>query len=200
MEWTRIVLLGLMSNFVAGTVPGQPPMAAEMQVRPDERVSIGNYETIDSSVGQAALAVYCPSSGIVAFSANGTAHVSEGAMTLIGYPTTYTNQGGGWTPGGGTFIAPCTGLYVFTVSFVKDAIYYGGTQDDVFVYVIQNGVSKGYAWSGEGAGLRGTGSHTVALFLNQGDYVQTFAHSDGYGLKRHLAKYDFTGYLVKKLE
>ncbi len=200
MKWTRIVLLGLMSSLVAGTAPGQPRTAAEVQIRPDERVSIGNYKTVDSSIGQTALTTPCPSSGIVAFSVNGNNHVSEGAMTLVGYPTTYTNQGGGWTPGGGTFIAPCTGLYVFTVSFVKDAYYYGGTTDDVLVYIMQNGVSKGYAWSGEGAGQRGTGTHTAALFLNQGDYIQTFAHSDNYGIKRHLSKYDFTGYLVKKLE
>jgi hypothetical protein len=199
MKWTGLVLLGLMSNLVAGTALGQSMRAAEMQVRPDERVSVGNYKTIDASVGRAALAVYCPSSGIVAFSANGSNHVSQGGMTLLGYSATYTNQGGGWTPGGSTFIAPCTGLYVFTVSFVKDAYYYGGTTDDVFVYIIQNGVGKGYAWSGAGGGQRGTGTHTVALFLNQGDYVQTFAYSDG-EYKRHLANYDFTGYLVKKLE
>ena len=42
-------------------------------------------------------------------------------------------------------MAPCTGLYFFNVSFVKDAYYYGATANDVFVHVLKNGVAEGLA-------------------------------------------------------
>ncbi len=106
-------------------------------------------------------------------------------------------MGGGWTPGGGTFIAPCPGLYSFSISFVKDAYYHGGTTNDVFVHITHNGVEKGYAWSGAGAGNRDTGAYNLVLLLQQGDYVQTFVSSDGNGATRHLARYNFTGHLVR---
>ncbi len=100
--------------------------------------------------------------------------------------------------GGGSFIAPCTGLYSFTVSFVKDPYYYGGTHDDVYVSIYHNGVDKGRAWSGEDSvSNRNTGTYTVALFMNAGDYVQTYVESDGPGLKRHLFQFNFTGFMVK---
>ena len=43
----------------------------------------------------------------------------------------------------------------------------------------------------------GPGAYSVTLFLEKGDYVQTFAASDG-NLKRHLLEYNFTGHLVKQ--
>ncbi len=165
----------------------------------DEAPEIHNYKTVDpvlASQPSATLSTTCPSSGIVAFSVVGSEHVSSGAATLLGYAGTYTNVGGGWTAGGGTFVAPCRGLYFFSISFVKDAYYYGGTTDDVYVFLYRNGTHRGYAWSGEGDGYRSTGTYSIALLLDAGDYVQTFASSDG-GYTRHLSRYSFTGHLVK---
>ena len=51
--------------------------------------------------------------------------------------------------------------------------------------------------SGQGHVDRDTGVYSVTLFLNQGDYVQTFTASDG-NQKRHLLEYNFTGHLVKQ--
>jgi hypothetical protein len=139
----------------------------------------------------------CPSTGIVAFSVTGGPHISQGGYTLLGYEGTYTNLGGGWVPGGGSFIAPCTGLYSFTVSFVKDPYYDGATLNDVYVSVMHNGVSKGYAWAGATTTTaRETGTYTVAVFMNAGDYVQTYVSSDG-GAKRRIGRFNLTGYLVK---
>lgn len=167
---------------------------------PRKPVDVPNYRLVDASISSAfQTAISCPSTGIVAFSATGGGHVSQGGAILLGYQTTYTNLGGGWVNGGGTFIAPCTGLYSFTVSFVKDPYYYGGTADDVFVYVAHNGIYKGYAWSGEDSVQnRNTGVYTVALFMTAGDYVQTYADSDS-GRMRYLAQFNFTGYMVKAL-
>jgi hypothetical protein len=167
---------------------------------PDAASIIFDYKKADAVLNQqpqAAFTESCPASGIVVFSAVGEHHVSSGGLTLLGYSGTYESVGGGWTPGGGTFIAPCRGLYFFSISFVKDAYYYGGTTDDVYVTITRNGVGKGYAWSGAGDGSRSTGTYSVSLLLEAGDYVQTFVSSDGGGATRHLARYNFTGHLVR---
>ncbi|MFY0577162.1 C1q-like domain-containing protein [Cystobacter fuscus] len=164
------------------------------------RVEVPDYKTVDRVLSRTLSLPCCPGNRIVAFSASGGAHVSEGGATLLGYARTYSNEGGGWTPGGGTFIAPCDGLYSFTVSLVRDPYYYGGTSDDVYSCLTLNGVDKGCAWAGETtASGRSTGTHTVALLLSKGDYVQSFASSDG-GYKRHLGAYEFTGFLVKSID
>jgi hypothetical protein len=138
----------------------------------------------------------------IGFSATGNSHVSAAGSTLLGYATTYTNTSintnnfPAWISGGSTFIAPCTGMYVFAISFVKDSYYYGGTTDDVNVNIYQNGVNKGRAWAGEGGGNRETGAYTVVLNMNANDWVQTFVSSDG-GPTRHLAQYNFSGFFLK---
>jgi hypothetical protein len=109
-----------------------------------------------------------------------------------------TNEGGGWI-NPSTFIAPCAGLYVFAISFVKDAYYNGGTADDVTMYLIRNGnpgdpISFGCAWSGQGS-LRTTGAYSVTYRLAQGDSIQSWVHSDGHPL-RYLGIYAFSGYRV----
>lgn len=167
---------------------------------PQKPVDVPNYRRVDNAITSAIqTAISCPSTGIVAFSVTGNSHISEGGAILLGYPTTYTNHGGGWVNGGGTFIAPCTGLYVFTVSFVKDPYWYGGTINDVYIHVAHNGIYKGYAWGGQGSVQdRNTGTYTVALFMNAGDYFQTYADSDG-GYKRHIFQFNLTGFMVKAL-
>jgi hypothetical protein len=131
----------------------------------------------------------------IALSVQGTGHHTAGQDVLLTYPTVVTNVGGAW-PINSTFLAPCSGLFYFNVTFVKDAYYFGGTQDDVLIYLMRNGSWVGEAWSGEGGGMRSTGAYGVVLKLNQGDYVQTVVHSDG-GFMRHLADYNFTGFLIR---
>jgi len=202
MKWTKLTLLvGVIGILSAGEARAERPEAPDQASGADEKPFIQDYKTRDPvlmGASEVTTSSECPYSGIVAFSVTGTYHVSTGAPTLLGYQSTYTLYGGGWTAGGGTFIAPCAGLYVFTVSFVKDAYYYGGSTDDIFIHITRNGMYTGYAWSGEGSGNRGTGTYTVTLILNPGDYVQTFVASDG-NVTRHLARYNFTGYLVKPL-
>jgi hypothetical protein len=126
-----------------------------------------------------------------------------GADTILNYATVITNVGGSPAPwiGGSIFLAPCPGHYFFTVSFVKDTYYpcsaNGGTQDDVSIYLTRNGslIGPNAAWSGEGAGRRGTGAFGVAVRLNQNDAVQSWVHSDG-GQHRCLAAYNFTGFRI----
>ncbi|KFE64398.1 hypothetical protein DB31_2192 [Hyalangium minutum] len=65
------------------------------------------------------------------------------------------------------------------------------------MHIHHNGIDKGYAWSGAGAGNRDTGTYSLVLLLNQGDYVQTFVSSGSGGATRHLMRYNFTGHLVK---
>lgn len=77
----------------------------------------------------------------------------------------------------------------FHLSFMKDAWYDNGTQDDVWVRISQNSVSRGLVGA-EGAGWRDNGVYTVALILNQGDYVNTWIGSEVNKL-RHLANYHF---------
>ncbi len=141
----------------------------------------------------------------IGFSATG-AHRSSGGRELLSYGPPITNvRPNIWSGfvGNSTFVAPCDGLYYFSITFVKDP-FIGrpyGTTDDVFVYITQKRgagpfVDKGYAWAGEGAGRRG-GAYNVVLELLAGDWVQTWAHSDGIPPKyRHLMKHDFGGFLI----
>lgn len=203
MKGSRILLLsGLVSMLTPSAVRAEEPAVAKREVGPrKEDVRFARYATIDPVVAREAEAVAaasCPDSGLVAFSVSGTGHISQGGLALLGYPTIHTLEGGGWAAGGGTFIAPCAGVYFFNVSFVKDAYYHGATADDVFVHVLKNGVDKGRATSGQGNVDRGTGTYSVTLFLKQGDHVQTFVSSDG-DAKRHLLEFNFTGHLVKQV-
>ena len=201
MQWLwKALVFGLASPIAASTALAERGDVTADGARMGAQV-IHNYRTVDP-VRPMDLATYepyqCPEPGIIAFSVSGANHVSEGAATLLGYSSTFTNEGGGWTNGGGTFAAPCAGLYFFTVSFVKDAFQYGGTKNDVFVYIYQNGVVKGFAWSGQSNDTdRTVGTYSVSLVLEKGDYVQTFVSSAS-GVKRHLIKFDFTGHMVRQ--
>jgi hypothetical protein len=81
---------------------------------PAESPTISDYKNLDPILNQnpgEPSSNGCPASGLVGFSVVGTDHVSSGGPTLLGYSGIYESVGGGWTPGGGTFIAPCPGLY-----------------------------------------------------------------------------------------
>lgn len=203
MKKSRVLLLsGLVSILTPGSARAEEPALAVRQAGPRKaaRVVFADYKMVDPTTAREAellAGTRCPESGIVAFSVSGSGHVSEGGLVLLSYATAHTQEGGGWAPGGGTFVAPCTGLYFFNVSFVKDAYHYGATASDVFVHVLKNGTGKGRAMSGQGHVDRDTGAYSVTLFLNQGDYVQTFVSSHG-NMKRHLLEYNFSGHLVRQ--
>lgn len=128
------------------------------------------------------------------FSAQGNGHTSDGNPDLMHYQKTNVNlPANSWN--GSTFTVPTAGVYFFCITFVKDAFYEGGTQEDVYVTLRRNNQDIGRAWSGQGAGQRGTGAFNAALQLNAGDSVQTWADSDG-GYKRHIAEYQFSGFLI----
>lgn len=135
----------------------------------------------------------CECMKCVAFSAQGSGHISAGADQKLSYSNTILNEGWSWD--GSEFKAPVKGIYSFDISFVKDSYYHGGTQDDVNIILIKNSSSLGNAWSGEGTGRRGTGSFSINLKLEKGDKIFTRIHSDG-GRKRHVANYNFNGKLI----
>ena len=133
----------------------------------------------------------------IAVSVYGSNHVSGGSDTLLFYSNVVTNEGGAWN-NNSAFIAPCNGLYFFSINFVKDSYYHNGTTDDVRIYLTKNlstaNVGIG-AWAGEGGGNRGTGAFSIILRLNGGDWIQTWAHSDG-GPQRHISSYNFTAHRI----
>jgi len=138
----------------------------------------------------------------VAFSVSGNNHVSSGMDVILEYNKVITDEGPVWAVGAPIFIVPCNGLYCFSIDFVKDAYYNNGTTDDVSINLIKVpfippyvGTCIGYAWSGEGAGMRGTGAYDVVLKLKQGDKIYTTVHSDG-GRNRHLMYYNFSGFSI----
>ncbi len=136
----------------------------------------------------------------VVFSVSGRGHVSEGNPTVLSYSTNHVNFGEGWQSSSSTFNVPVTGIYFFSISFVKDAYKNEGTEDDVYIHLRKNASEiVGSAWSGEGAGKRGTGTYTVAVKLQKGDIIDTLAASvgkSGSEYKRHIHTYHFTGHLI----
>jgi hypothetical protein len=140
----------------------------------------------------------------IAFSVFDNNHNTALQDVILEYKNVITDEGGGWNAGApAMFIAPCNGLYYFSISFEKDAYYLNGTTDDVMIFLTKVpfgstvGTYIGYAWSGEGDGMRGTGAYDVVLRLKVGDKVYTKVHSDG-GLTRHLYYYNFTGFSIGK--
>lgn len=129
----------------------------------------------------------------IGFSASGGPHVSSGGASPLVYTTTYTNEGDGFD--GTNFVAPYAGLYNFTVTFVKDTFDQGGTDDDVWVNILQNGIGKGRATAGQGAGFRDSATYNVLLKLNAGDTTTTVVSSEG-GPQRHLPEFHFQGYRI----
>lgn len=133
-----------------------------------------------------------------AFSARCNGHDSNGTPDVIHYETTITNEGGAWD-GAEAFTVPVAGTYYFAIQFVKDAFHKHGTADDVYVNLQMKVGSvfsvPAFAWSGEGAGQRGTGAVSAALKLPKGALVRTTAGSDT-GVTRYLALVMFSGFRV----
>lgn len=113
------------------------------------------------------------------------------ADTTLSYPYTTTNEGSPTQWNGSTFIAPCNGLYFFSLSIEKDSFYPGtAMDDDIWVYLKKcpnagncgSGTDYGMAWAGSGhARSRETGADNVILRLLKGDSVQTRVHGEGGG-------------------
>jgi len=142
----------------------------------------------------------------IAFSVLGFNNISSGQDSVLAYgPSStsgiiITNEGPSWVAPT-TFVAPCNGLYFFAISFIKDAFAFGGTEDDVNVYLTRTDLGNttlaipGSAWSGEGSGKRSTGAYSVAIRLIRGDVIRSWVHSDG-NPTRHLSNFSLTGFRI----
>lgn len=132
----------------------------------------------------------------LAFTVRGAGHVSQGAPAKLAFQVVDLNESWGWN--GQDFVAPVSGIYHFDTSFVKDSYYFNGTQEDVTVEIIKNGAASAplaAAWSGEGAGGRGTGCVSFNTRLQVGDVISAMVKCDG-SQNRHLAMYTFSGHLI----
>lgn len=132
--------------------------------------------------------------GCLAFTVRGVNHVSQGGNTKLIYQNVDLNESWGWN--GIDFVAPVAGIYHFDLDIVKDAYYFNGTADDVYVHLIKNstGAPLATAWCGQGS-MRATGCVSINAQLQVGDIVSTMANSEG-GLNRHIAMYTFSGQLI----
>ncbi|MBN1207810.1 MAG: hypothetical protein JXB05_23295 [Myxococcaceae bacterium] len=195
----RIVLVGLIPALwtnqahPAGPLQGEVLLAQHAPIPEQDAAEHASY----------ILPPRCPDSEIVGFTIKGKHHISDrnGASPFFDRPS--RNQEVNTSPSLiGQFTAPCTGLYSFTVSFVKDAYANNGTTDDVYMHILHyeqvTGKTKvvGEAMSGEGTGKRGTGTATIVLYMVRGDQVYPTVSSDA-GATRHLIIFSFTGYLIK---
>lgn len=130
----------------------------------------------------------------VAFAVYGKDHISSGSDQTLVYEGTTSNIGDSWD--GTKFTTPVEGVYFFNVMFARSAYEHGSTADDIFMRLRLNGeILEGYAWAGEGDGMRASASFTTLLQLREGDIVDTYVTSDG-GLKRFLPIFHFSGYRI----
>jgi len=187
----------------ASTAAAQPPaFPLHPQLTPQEQAKLRSQ----------AERVTCDPDQPVAAAAFGVEMGSSGSDSLITYPNVVTNEGHA-LKGGEAFVAPCTGVYSFSISFNTESFQpcptEVGTQDDVIVYFIKStapdhddavvvGNWNG-AWRGQLIGTpvkEGQASYTVDLQLNAKDAIQTKVYSDG-GVPRCLASANFSGHLVR---
>lgn len=134
----------------------------------------------------------------IAVSVQLTGNLSIGKDSLLTYNQISLNEGGAWGPTGAshTFVTPCSGIYHFSSSFVKNGYLNGGTSDDVAIFFLRNGavIPITFAWAGEGT-IRGQASTTFALRLKQYDQIQTWIHSDS-GAQRNIVNANLTIYRI----
>lgn len=126
----------------------------------------------------------------IVFSVFQDQHVSSGPNVLVTFAETHI-QHEGWN-GSSAFRTPRSGIYLFSITFTRDAYSQGGTEDDVYISLRINGISQGIAWAGQGDGKRANGVYIAARQLREGDRVELMAESDG-NTKRHLRHVRFTG-------
>lgn len=136
----------------------------------------------------------------VVFSVAGADHDSDGGEDPIQYQNVITNRGSGWLTNS-TFLVPTTGVYYFSLNFVRSTERGGpGASEDVYMRLRRNANVVGYAWAGQTVDEdRMTGTYSVAIMLNAGDVIDTTAYSDGVPpnqYRRYLYKYEFTGFLL----
>ena len=138
----------------------------------------------------------------IAVSAYSHGTFAVGVDRVMAFAYKHVDEGNAWHSNY-IFMAPCAGLYFFTVSFEKDSYTtfppnfepLQGTRDDVWVYLRTNGTNHGMAWSGEGDGYRGTGTDNVILRLEANQEVIAFVHADG-NRPRHLMYTSFTAHRI----
>ncbi|MBE2228181.1 MAG: hypothetical protein IAE93_12580 [Ignavibacteria bacterium] len=159
----------------------------------------------------------------IAFSYSGFNHFSGNQDELVFYNKKITAEGFDGLMIDRIFIAPCAGLYYFTISFVKN-VQNGGTNDDVEIYLARNNtppynqtgwlttkpitesngninnVAIGSAWAGENTGQRPAAVYSVILKLAQNEAIGTFIHSDTpnnqVSPNRRVAYFNFSGFRI----
>jgi hypothetical protein len=131
---------------------------------------------------------------MTAFSSEEANHTADGEPKTITYHS-HILKSPDWD--GTTFCAPDDGVYLFSMSFVRDHQKPDdgtqiGTSDDTRIDLFVNGEKKAGAWAGESSGSRQTGAATVAIALSRGDVVTTRDWADGNKFRR-LGNCIFTG-------
>ncbi len=188
------------------------PSVRDLPATPPESLKISKSEQVAMKQSQAQANCPGPFPVPIAVSVSGTQHRSGGQTIALDYDTVITNEGGAWVAPN-QFVAPCAGLYLFTVSFVRDNYYFfpDTLPDDVFVSLYVNKgapTSKllGSAWAGENSPFvingsrrfeRMTGTYTVAIRLAEKDVVMSYVSSEKktptVELNRVLLAFHFTG-------
>ena len=95
-------------------------------------------------------------------------------QTLV-FNSVKLNMGNAYHASGGIFIAPVSGIYIFSTS-----VTFNNNQDESHMIIEKNGVEIAGAYGNARNGLHEQGSVTVVLDLKVGDevYVSNQRHSD----------------------
>jgi len=158
-------------------------------------VALAGILVASSAAAQTPPDTFCKATQTFAASYWGEWLSLDGAGQIVQYPKKTVNVGNAFDTT--NFTAPCSGVFSFTISFVRDADVHTkctqqGTTDDVFIQVWLHPAAGGSdqligshfgAWAGQtptNVG-RATGTVTVVAQLNQNDIVYTKALSDNAG-------------------
>ena len=128
----------------------------------------------------------------VAFTAGIHSPGNTGKGRTLVFPVVLNNEGRGYNPSSGVFVAPKDGQYVFFVSAQ------GFNSDTLYVSIVHNGGSKVMTMS-DGRRKKDfydSGSNLVVLNLKKGDKVWTQCHSGSTYYSEGIAITTFSGFLV----
>lgn len=101
----------------------------------------------------------------VVFSARLTSTKSLNTFSIVQFDDIIINEGGHYFPGDGVFVAPVSGVYLFswtTITFNVNSVYTELRVANVIKAVVGHGASTS---------LYSTGSTTTTCHVNRGDHV-----------------------------